>query len=201
MSSLGKGQDHVFTTLEKGNFIAPPGGDERDEMDIAKLRRAMELLAPALLCMALLPYVAGQLTLLPFVGSILAVLGCWRMSSEDRWFKLATLWCGLGVVAFCVTAGASTELLVVLNGTWVCDLAAYTAMVVAALLPVMLTLGLWQHYPQLAPWMLAVAVISIALPVITLMGVQLMVRIVLAVLGAMVLVLMFIRAKNAPLHP
>lgn len=201
MDLWGKEQQHVFTTLAKGDFIAPPGGDDRDEMDIAKLRRAMELLAPALLCMSLLPYVAGQLTLLPFVGSILAVLGCVWIADEDRWFKLATAWSSLGAVAFCLVAGGTTDLLAVLKTSWVYDLAVYTAMVVAALLPVILTLGFWRHCPQTAPYMLAVAVIAIVLPVLALIGVQLFVRIVLAVLAAAALVLVFVRAKNAPLHP
>lgn len=201
MNLWGKEQQHVFTTLERGDFIAPTGGDERDEMDIAKLRRAMELLTPALLCTSLLPYVAGQLTLLPFIGSILAVLGCLRISSEDRWFKVAVIWSGLGAVAFCVVAGCSTDLLAVLKETWVNDLAVYTAMVIGALLPVMLTIGAWRHYPRLAPLMLAVAVIAIALPVLMLGGVQLVVRIILAVLATTALVLVFIRAKNVPLHP
>lgn len=201
MSLYGKEQEHVFTTLEKGNFIAPSGGDNRDEMDIAKLQRAIELLAPAFLCMSLLPYVAGQLTVLPFIGSILAVLGCWRVSGEGRWFKLSVVWSALAAVAFCVVAGCSTDLLAVLKGTWANDLAAYTAMVVAALLPMVLTLGMWRYYPQVAHLMLALTIITIVLPVITLLGVQLIVRIVLAVLGAAALVLMFIRAKNAPMHP
>lgn len=201
MNLWGKQQEHVFSVLEKGDFIAPPGGDDRDEMDIAKLRRAMELLAPALLCMSLLPYVAGQLTLIPFLGSVLAVLGCLRISGEDRWFKLAAVCAGLGTLALCIVAGCSTDLLAVLKASWVYDLAVYTAMVIAALLPAMLTLGTWRYYARLVPLMLIVAVIAIALPVLTLIGVQLIVRIVLAVLAAVALVLVFIRAKNAPLHP
>ncbi len=201
MNLWGKEQQHVFTTLEKGDFIAPPGGDDRDEMDIAKLRRAMELLAPALLCMSLLPYVAGQLTLLPFVGSILAVLGCVRIIGEDRWFKLAAVWSSFGVASFCLVAGGTTDMFAVLKALWIYDMAVYTAMIVAALLPVILTLGIWRHYPQAAPFMLAVAVFAIVLPVLTLIGVQRVVRIVLAVLAAVALALVFIRTKNAPLHP
>ena len=201
MNNFGKEQQHVFTTLEKGDFIAPPGGDERDEMDIPKLRRAMELLTPALLCLSLLPYVAEQLTILPFLGSIMAVFGCLRISSENRWFKLATALSGLGAMAFCIVAVGTTDILADLKMWWGYDFAAYTAMVVAALLPVTLTLGIWQHYPRVVPFMLAVAVIAVALPMLWLFGMQLLVRIVLVVMAVVALVLVFARTRNAPLHP
>ena len=74
MNPLGKEQSSVFETLEKGNFIAPPGGDPRDEQDIPLLKRVFRLILPGIALTCLLPALLDGMELAAFLGALLMII-------------------------------------------------------------------------------------------------------------------------------
>ena len=195
MSGLGKNQDTVFETLEKGNFIAPPGGNDRDTEEISQLRRAMEWLTLGLVLGAFVPYMGADLELLAFLGGIAAFFGCLRLYEENRWCK-AAMWAAVAqVLGRCLRLFAQT-LLPMLLDTVVYAAALYVAMAAAAAVPVLLALGLWHSDRKSGLLMAAAAVASVCLPLLGMLGALLLVRIAVALLGAGTLVWLWLRTKS-----
>lgn len=193
MNPLGKGQDTVFETLEKSNFIAPPGGDERDQEDISKLCRAMELLTPGIVLAALLPQVAGDWTLVAFLGALLTVFGCVRLWEENGWFKLA-MWCAVAQgLLLCFRLVGQTMLPMLLESA-LYPIAGYGADVAGAAVPAALAVGLWLYDRKAAPFMTAATAAAIALPLLG--GLMLAVRAVAAAVGAGSLIWLLVRTKR-----
>jgi hypothetical protein len=179
-----KSQDTVFEVLEKGNFIAPPGGDDLDLEEIPVLRRAMVLLFPGTVLALLLPGIFGG-TLLPFLGALVLIFGYLRLREQSPWIKAAAALSSLQafLLAFCFVAEttmAQWQSLPVYRSFLI------AAPVLAALTPCLLTLGLRSHRSYPAPAAI-LALCGIALTVLQLTNLLLAVRIGLAVVGAAML--------------
>lgn len=202
MDRLGKGQDTVFETVEKGRFFTPTAGEAWDEESVAKLRRAMEQLLPGLLLACLLPNVAGDWPLVAFVGALLTVFGAFRLWDENLWFKLSVLCAGAQMLCLGFQLVGQAMLPALLE-TAAYPIAGYGATAAGVLVPVLLTVGLWLHHRKGVVWMAVAALAALALPLLKLaVGVPvLIVRIVLAVIGAAALTVLLVRAKAAPVVP
>lgn len=201
--NLGKGQDTIFEAVAKGHFFTPSAGENWDEEDVAKLRRAMERLMPGLVLAGLLPNVAGDWSLVAFIGGMLAISGAFRLWEENVWFKLGTLSIGLQTLCLCFQLMGQTMLPQLLQWA-IYPVAGYIAMVAAALTPVLFTVGLWFYHRKDALFMGAAAAAAVALPLLKLAGdglVMILVRGAVAAVGAGALLWLFIRAKQAPILP
>ena len=195
MNGLGKNQDTVFEALEKGNYIAPPGGNDRDAEEIPQLRRAMEWLAPGLVLGMMLSYVGDDLELAAFLGGVIGIFGCVRLYEENPWCK-AALWAAAAqVLCRCLRLFAQT-LIPMLLGTAVYSLCLYASMIAGAAVPVLLCLGLWDGDRKSGALMAVAAAATAALPVLWLLGVMLPARIAVAVLGAGALLWLLVRSRQ-----
>ena len=203
MGRYVNGYKTILEILEEGNFFAPPGGDDRDEEDIAKLRRAMELLAPGIIMACLLPYVVGKWVLVPFLGAFFMAFGAFRLWEENGYFRFGVLFAVVQVLATVFRLVSETAVLAWQEG-WLYTAAGYAAVITAAAVPVVLTVGLWHCHKKYAPIMGAVAVMAVLLPLLSLLGngaVMIVLRAVLAAVSAALLIWLLVRAKSAPTIP
>ena len=200
MNRLGKGQDTVFEALEKGNFIAPPGGDDRDQEDISKLRRAMEWLLPGLALGAFVPHLAKGWELAAFLGGLITLFGCVRIWEENGWFRLA-MWCAVAqVLGSCVQLIAQAAVPALLD-TAVYSVAGYVSVIAGAAVPVVLTVALWSYHRRNAAFMAITAAVAVTMPALAYFGVMAAVRALGLAVGAGALVRLLVLSKDGPAHP
>lgn len=184
MNPLGKEQDKIFEHLEKGNFIAPPGGDPRDERDIPRLRRAAPLLAAGVLLTSLLPGVFDGWELASFLGALLIVPGAARIWEQSRWVKAALFGAVVQLLALALRLVAQTTVPALLDST-VYSAAGYASTALGAVIPWLLALGLGNCCRRCA---LCMAVAALAATVLVFLQGLLTLCVVLAVLGTAALV-------------
>jgi len=200
MNRLGKEQDTVFETLQKGEFIAPPGGDDRDQEDIAKLRRAMEWLLPGLVLGSFVPHLARGWELAAFLGGLITPSGCVRIWEENGWFRLA-MWCAVAqMLGSCVQLIAQTAVPMLLD-TAAYSVAAYTAVIAGAAVPASLTAALWLYHRKSAPFMAVTAAVAVIMPVLAYFGVMAAVRALGLAVGTGVLARLLVLSKDGPALP
>lgn len=199
---FGSGPDSLLEVVQEGKTFATVGR-EWDEEDVAKLRRAMELLLPGLALAGLLPHVGGDWSLVAFIGTLVAAIGMFRLWEESLWFKLSALSVGLQCLCLCYQLVGQT-LLPKLMEQPLYAVAGYAAMAVGGVTFLLLTVALWLYHRKSAYLMAASAVAGMALPVLSLFDggmVLTVVRIVLVVIGTAALGVLFVQAKNAPVIP
>ena len=195
MSGLGKNQDTVFEALEKGNFFAPPGEDKRDFEDISVLTRSVEMLTPGLILGTLVPYLGQGWELLAFLGGILAFVGCLRLKEENRWCAVAVWVALVPVLGWCLRLFAQTLVPMLLESV-VYPICLYAAVIGAAALPLLLTIGFLRIQRKAALRMGIAAVAAVVLPVLWALGVMIAIRIAVATLGAGALLWLLVSAKQ-----
>lgn len=183
MNPLGKEQDKVFEHLEKGNFIAPPGGDPKDEEDISEHRRAMPWLVTGTVLATLAPVVLENWDLVAFLGTLALAVGLLRLWNASIWFRAAMCCTTLQFVTLSLRLVAQTPI------HWLLESEIYPALKIAALLlgtalPWLLTAAFGKLIPKALPFMGAAAVLAAVGTVLQLAGGALpAVRIGLALLG------------------
>ena len=200
--NLGSGQDSFLEVVEEGKLFSTVE-NQADEEDVAKLRRAMEFLLPGLALAGLIPYVGGDWSLVAFIGTLVAVLGVFRLWEEGVWFKLSAVTVGLQCLCLCYQLVGQTLLPELLEQP-LYPVAGYVAMVAGAATFLLLTVALWLYHKKSAYLMAAAALAGVALPVLSLFGgglVLTVVRIVLVLVGAAGLGVLFVSAKQAPIYP
>lgn len=195
MDPLGRNQDTVFEALEKGNFIAPPGGNDRDTEEIPQLRRAMEWLTPGLVLGAMVPYVGENLELAAFLGGLVTLFGCVRLYEENAWCKTA-LWAAVAqLLGRCLRLFAQT-LLPMLLETVIYPASLLVAVIAAAVEPVLLSVGFWRSSQKAGALMAAAAGVSLLLLPLWMLGIMPLIRIAVAALGAVALIMLLAWAKT-----
>lgn len=198
--NMGKEPESLREILEEGNFIAPPGGDPRDEESIPKLRRAVELICPGLVMAAILPNVIGDGTFLGSIGAVLVVFGTLRLWDEGIRFRLVLLCAALQGLSDCFRfVGANMWLPLMESPLY--PAAGVVAVVAGTATPVLLAVALGTYHRKSAPWMAGAALAAVVLLVLKLVGAWLILRAALAVLGTAALAVLFVRAKRAPMFP
>ncbi len=147
MNPLGKEQDKIFEHLEKGNFIAPPGGDPRDEEDIPMLKRSFALLIPGLALSVLLPGLFDSAELFAFLGALLLAIGAGRLTGEDRWFHGVVICAVLQamLLAFVLVAQTSVPALMESIGYTV---AGYGALALGFTVTALQMVAIWSCFPK-----------------------------------------------------
>ena len=144
MNQLGKEQDSVFETLEKGNFVAPPGGDPRDEEAGSPLYRAIWYVVFGLLFASLLPGVWAE-PLIPFLGAVLLLMAGARLWEESPLCK--------AVSAAAAVLAAVLSFRIIADGTFdslplsiLYPICGYGALLLQAAIPALLALALKQRW-------------------------------------------------------
>lgn len=199
---LGSGPDTLLEVVEDSKIFSTVG-TQWDEEDVAKLRRAMELLLPGLALAGLLPHVGDDWSLLAFVGTLVAAVGMFRLWEEGLWFKLSALGVGVQCLCLCYQLVGQT-LMPELMTQPLYSIAGCVATVAGAATFVVLTVALWLYHKKSAWFMAAAAVSGVALAVLSLLGgglVLTVVRLALVVIGVSALAVLFVQSKQAPVIP
>lgn len=159
MDPLGKEQDKIYEHLEKGNFIAPPGGDPKDEEDISMYRRAMPWLITGTVLATLAPAVLENWDLVAFLGTIALAVGLLRLWDASVWFRTAIGCTALQFLALSVRLVAQTPV------HWLLESEIYPVLKIAALLlgpafPWLLAAGVSKMSTKAVPFLGAAAVLG-----------------------------------------
>jgi len=142
MNPLGKEQSTVFETLEKGNFIVPPGGDPGDT-DKPLLRSALTFMLPGFVLAALLPGAFGGMELPAFIGALLIAVGAGKLMGGCHWFRGGVVCAVLQTLALALVLVAQTSVPMLLESP-IYTTASISATVLCAVTAALLTIGFWK---------------------------------------------------------
>lgn len=198
MNPLGKEQSSVFETLEKGNFIAPPGGDPRDEQDIPLLKRVFRLILPGIALTCLLPALLDGMELAAFLGALLMIIGAVKLTRETDRYRVAVICAAVQAIslAFVLVAQTSVPELV---GSPVYNMAYIYGTWFGPVTVVRLAAVTWKHFPKCGVPMLLLAAFVTAATVLAALFPDLFLLRMFAVLpGAVMLIWLAVLACKEP---